>query len=204
MNEYILSALIFGLTAGLQPGPLSILVVQQTLERGLINGIKVSFAPVITDGPIIFVSALVLSQFKDISLFIGLLSLLGGLYLSWLCVKTIRVKDISFSNSPATNSSLITAVKVNFLSPNPYLFWFSVGGTYFALGATNEAIVFVLVFLSSLVLSKITIALVASKFRKSLESRAYLWIMRVLGLALGIFAVSFLLKSYELLNRINI
>jgi len=199
MNEYILSALIFGLTAGLQPGPLSILVVQQTLERGLFSGIKVSFAPVITDGPIIFAAAVVLTQFKDISLFIGILSLVGGLYLGLLCIKTLQVKEVSFSGSSDTSSSLLTAVKVNFLSPNPYLFWFTVGGTYFALGATNEAIAFVLVFLSSLVLSKIAIALVASKFRESLESRAYLWIMRALGLALGVFAISFLIKSYRLL-----
>ena len=199
MNEYILSALIFGLTAGLQPGPLSILVVQQTLERGLFSGIKVSFAPVITDGPIIFAVVVVLSQFKDISLFIGLLSLVGGLYLGLLCIKTLKVKKVSFASSKGSSSSLLTAVKVNFLSPNPYLFWFTVGGTYFALGATNEAIVFVLVFLSSLVLSKIAIALVASKFRESLESRTYLWIMRVLGLALGVFAISFLIKSYRLL-----
>jgi threonine/homoserine/homoserine lactone efflux protein len=199
MNEYILSALIFGLTAGLQPGPLSILVVQQTLERGLFSGIKVSFAPVITDGPIIFAVAVVLTQFKDISLFIGILSLVGGLYLGLLCVKTLQVKEVRFSGSSDTSSSLLTAIKVNFLSPNPYLFWFTVGGTYFALGATNEAIVFVLVFLSSLVLSKIAIALVVSKFRESLESRAYLWIMRALGLALGVFAISFLIKSYELL-----
>ncbi|MCS5591613.1 MAG: LysE family transporter [Gammaproteobacteria bacterium] len=199
MNEYILSALIFGLTAGLQPGPLSILVVQQTLERGLFSGIKVSFAPVITDGPIIFAAAVVLTQFKDISLFIGILSLVGGLYLGLLCIKTLQVKEVSFSGSSDTSSSLLTAIKVNFLSPNPYLFWFTVGGTYFALGATNEAIVFVLVFLSSLVLSKIAIALVASKFRESLESRAYLWIMRALGLALGVFSISFLIKSYRLL-----
>ena len=199
MNEYILSALIFGLTAGLQPGPLSILVVQQTLERGLFSGIKVSFAPVITDGPIIFAAAVVLTQFKDISLFIGILSLVGGLYLGLLCIKALQVKEVRFSGSSDTSSSLLTAIKVNFLSPNPYLFWFTVGGTYFALGATNEAIVFVLVFLSSLVLSKITIALVASKFRESLESRAYLWIMRALGLALGVFAISFLIKSYRLL-----
>jgi threonine/homoserine/homoserine lactone efflux protein len=199
MNEYILSALIFGLTAGLQPGPLSILVVQQTLERGLFSGIKVSFAPVITDGPIIFAVAVVLTQFKDISLFIGTLSLVGGLYLGLLCIKTLQVKEVSFSGSSDTNSSLLTAIKVNFLSPNPYLFWFTVGGTYFALGATNEAIAFVLVFLTSLVLSKIAIALVASKFRESLESRTYLWIMRVLGLALGVFAISFLVKSVGLL-----
>ena len=199
MSEYILSALIFGLTAGLQPGPLTILVVQQTLERGLISGIKVSFAPVITDGPIIFAVVMVLSQFKDISLFLGLLSLVGGLYLLVLCMQILRTKVLSFSASNGSNSSLLTAIKVNFLSPNPYLFWFTVGGTFIARGTTNEAITFVVVFLGSLVLSKMVIALLAFNFREILSGVGYLWVMRTLGLALGVFAILFLVKSYELL-----
>ncbi|MGE4570440.1 MAG: LysE family transporter [Gammaproteobacteria bacterium] len=199
MSEYILSALIFGLTAGLQPGPLTILVVQQTLERGLISGIKVSFAPVITDGPIIFAVVMVLSQFKDISLFLGLLSLVGGLYLLVLCMQILRTKVLSFSASNGSNSSLLTAIKVNFLSPNPYLFWFAVGGTFIARGTTNEAITFVVVFLGSLVLSKMVIALLAFNFREILSGVGYLWVMRTLGLALGVFAILFLVKSYELL-----
>lgn len=199
MSEYILSALIFGLTAGLQPGPLTILVVQQALERGLMSGIKVSFAPVITDGPIIFAVVMVLSQFKDISLFLGLLSLVGGLYLLVLCMQILRTKVLSFSASNGSNSSLLTAIKVNFLSPNPYLFWFTVGGTFIARGTTNEAITFVVVFLGSLVLSKMVIALLAFNFREILGGVGYLWVMRTLGLALGVFAILFLVKSYELL-----
>jgi len=199
MSEYILSALILGLTAGIQPDPLSILVVQKTFERGLIDGIKVSFAPVITDGPIIFAAVVVLTQFKDISMFIGLLSLVGGLYLGWLCIKILQVRQVSFSDSNDSSSSLLTAAKVNLLSPNPYLFWFTVGGAYFALGATNEALAFVLVFLSCLVLANIALAVIASKFCGYLESRMYLWLMHALGVALGMFAISFLAKSYGLL-----
>ncbi len=40
MSEYIFSAFIFGLTAGFKPGPLGIVVIQQTLEHGLKSGIK--------------------------------------------------------------------------------------------------------------------------------------------------------------------
>jgi threonine/homoserine/homoserine lactone efflux protein len=52
MNEFILAALVFGLTAGFQPGPLSIIVIHQTLTYGLKSGIKACLAPIITDGPI--------------------------------------------------------------------------------------------------------------------------------------------------------
>ena len=69
MSEYLLSALIFGLTAGFKPGPLGIVVIQQTLAYGLKHGIRASLAPIITDGLIIFVTLAILTQFKDMDLF---------------------------------------------------------------------------------------------------------------------------------------
>ncbi len=92
MNDFVISAFVFGVTAGFKPGPLGIVVIQQTLEHGLKNGLKASLAPIVTDGPIIIAALLVLSQFKDISLFIGSLNLVGGLYLLWLSLKIIRIK----------------------------------------------------------------------------------------------------------------
>ena len=53
MSEFFLSALAFGLAAGLKPGPLGVVVIQQTLSHGLPGGLKASMAPLITDGPII-------------------------------------------------------------------------------------------------------------------------------------------------------
>jgi len=199
MSEYIISALIFGLTAGFKPGPLGVVVIQQTLEHGLKSGIKASLAPIITDGPIIFAALVLLTQFKDISLFIGLLSLIGGLYLLWLSIKILKIQEINISKSLSTPNSLATAIKVNLLSPNPYLFWFTVGGTYIALGTRAESIVFVVVSLGTLVLSKMAVALVTSNFRELLDSRAYLWVMRILGVLLAVFGLLFLSKSQNVL-----
>ena len=199
MSEYIFSAFIFGLTAGFKPGPLGIVVIQQTLEHGLKSGIKASLAPIITDGPIIFAALVVLTQFKDITLFIGLLSLIGGLYLLWLSIKILRVKEINITKSLGSPKSLVTAIKVNLLSPNPYLFWFTVGGTYIALGTISVSIAFVVVSISTLVLSKMVVALVASNFRELLDGKAYLWVMRILGVLLAAFGLLFLNKSQNVL-----
>ncbi len=199
MSEYIFSAFIFGLTAGFKPGPLGIVVIQQTLEHGLKSGVKASLAPIITDGPIIFAALVLLTQFKDISLFIGLLSFIGGMYLLFLSIKILRVKEINISKSLGPPKSLATAIKVNLLSPNPYLFWFTVGGTYIVLGTKTESIVFVLVSIGTLVLSKMVVALVASIFRELLDSRSYLWVMRILGILLAVFGLLFLSKSQNVL-----
>ncbi len=197
MSEYLLAAFIFGLTAGFKPGPLGVVVIQQTLAHGLKHGIRASLAPIITDGPIIFAVLIILAQFKDIALFIGILSFLGGLYLLWLSLKILKLKEINISSSLGTPTSLVTAIKVNLLSPNPYLFWFTVGGAYLASGNQTESIVFVTVAIGTLVLSKMVVAWVASNFRGLLDSRAYLWVMRILGALLSIFGFLLLNQSYN-------
>ena len=78
MNEFFLSALSFGLAAGLKPGPLGVIVIQQALSRGLLAGVRASLAPLITDGPIIIAALWFLSQFKSIDVFAAALSLAGG------------------------------------------------------------------------------------------------------------------------------
>lgn len=97
MSEYILSAFVFGLTAGFKPGPLGIVIIQQTLAHGLKHGFRASLAPIITDGPIILAALFVLTQFKNVGLFISLLSLFGGLYLLWLSLKMLKLKEINIS-----------------------------------------------------------------------------------------------------------
>ncbi|MFP6808585.1 MAG: LysE family transporter [Pseudomonadales bacterium] len=199
MSEYIISAFVFGLAGGSKPGPLGIFVIQQTLQHGLKSGIKASLAPIITDGPIIVTALVLMTQFKDITLFIGVLSLIGGLYLLWLAIKMLRIQEINVSKSLGAPKSLATAIKVNLLSPNPYLFWFTVGGTYIALGTEAESIVFVVVSIGTLELSKMAVALVASNFRELLDSRVYLWVMRILGMSLALFGLLFLSKSQNAL-----
>ena len=199
MNEFVISAFVFGVTAGFKPGPLGIVVIQQTLEHGLKNGLKASLAPIVTDGPIIIATLLVLTQFKDISLFIGSLSLVGGLYLLWLSQKIIRIKEINVSKSLGATKSLEAAIKVNLLSPNPYLFWFTVGGTYLVSGTKTQSVAFIIVSIGTLVLSKMVTAWVAANFRELLDSQAYVWVMRFLGSLLGVFGILFIIRSHNVL-----
>jgi len=132
-------------------------------------------------------------------LFIGVLSLFGGLYLFWLAAKILKIKKMEISKSLNRIGSLSMAIKVNFLNPNPYLFWFTVGGSYIILGTTAQSFIFVVVSIGTLVLSKMLVAWVASRFREILDSRAYLWIMRALGILLAAFGILLLGKSYNAL-----
>ena len=131
MNEFFFAALSFGLAAGLKPGPLGVVVIQQTLSKGLPAGVRASLAPLVTDGPIIIAALWLLTQFKSIDLFAAVLGFLGGLYLVWLAIKILKARNISLTEKLNFKNSLFTAVKVNLLNPGPYIFWFTVEATLF-------------------------------------------------------------------------
>jgi threonine/homoserine/homoserine lactone efflux protein len=198
MNEFFLSALSFGLAAGLKPGPLGIIVIQQALSKGLSAGVRASLAPLITDGPIILAALWFLSQFKSIDLFAAALSLVGGVYLFWLAAKMFRAGEISLSAKLKSQNSFATAVKVNFLNPGPYLFWFTVGGSYIIRGSTAESLVFVVTSIGTLIASKIAVAVLAVRFFPSLESRGYLLTMKLLAGALVWFGLVSIVRAAEL------
>lgn len=198
MNEFFFSALAFGLAAGLKPGPLGVVVIQQTLSHGLPGGLKASMAPLITDGPIIIAALWLLSQFKNIDLFAAGLSLVSGLYLLWLAQKMLRVQSISVTSKLGAEASLLTAVKVNFLNPGPYLFWFTVGGSYIVRGTTTQSAVFVVTSIGALIAAKVAVALLAARFLPSLESRGYLVTLKALAALMAVFGVLSLATSYEL------
>ncbi len=198
MNEFFFSALSFGFAAGLKPGPLGVIVIQQTLSRGLPAGVRASLAPLITDGPIIIAALWFLSQFKNIDLFAAVLSFVGGAYLLWLSVKMFRVSKISLTGKLKSQSSFAAAVKVNFLNPGPYLFWFTVGGSYIIRGSAIESLVFVVTSIAALIASKLAVAVLAVRFFPSLESRGYLLTMKFLAGTLVWFGLVSILKAAEL------
>lgn len=52
----------FGLTAGISPGPLLTHVITETIKHNRREGIRIAFAPLFTDLPIILVSSFVFSR----------------------------------------------------------------------------------------------------------------------------------------------
>lgn len=65
MIASLITGLVLGLSAGVSPGPLTVLVISQTLTHGPREGYKVAFAPLITDAPIIALTIVVLTQLAN-------------------------------------------------------------------------------------------------------------------------------------------
>ncbi|MGE5257239.1 MAG: LysE family translocator [Hyphomicrobiales bacterium] len=186
---------VLGLAAGFSPGPLTFLVISETLRHGLRAGVRVSLAPVLTDIPIIVLAVLLLDRLLAYPAVYGIIALGGGMLLLYLGIGSLRISAVELQEPAPQQRSLWKGVATNLLNPNPYVFWISVGTPIildaFQIAWTHAA-AFAAAFFFFIVGAKMLLAKMVDGSRAFLRSRAYLWIMRVLGALLVIYALTFL------------
>jgi threonine/homoserine/homoserine lactone efflux protein len=202
MLEFFVAAAVFGLSGGLSPGPLLTLFVSEALARGRSAGLAVSMSPLITDGPAIAAAILLLGRIENSQAALGIVSIAGGALLTSYGLAGLRGATFDVGESEAERSawaSLGKGVSVNFLNPNPYLFWLTIG-TPMLLEAHAQswlaAIVFLATFYLCLVGSKCVLAVLAARSRTFLRGRAYVLVNRILAVALLVFAVVFIRNGF--------
>jgi len=196
--SFLLSGFVFGLSAGFAPGPLTALVISETLKYTAAEGAKVALSPLITDLPIILFIFLALSRLAGIDGFVGTISLCGAAFIAWLGYESVRFKGADLQIDDLPPRSIRKGVLVNFLNPNPWLFWFTIGAPTIleALGVgLMSAVLFVLSFYTMLVGSKMLIAAAVGRSRGFLKSGVYVGIIRGLGVVLFVYAGVFLGKG---------
>jgi len=200
---FLFSGIIFGLAAGVSPGPLIALVFSETIKYGKKEGFKIAFAPLITDLPIVLFVLLILSRLTKYDLVVGIITLFGAVYLIYLGVENLRVKINKFEVKLEKKGALKRGIIANFLSPHPYLFWLFIGGPMI-LKSLNihifATILFILGFYSLLVGSKIGITLILDKFKSFTKNKYYIYIIRTLGITLILFALIFLKQGIKLIG----
>ena len=130
MWVYLFQGVGFGLAAASQPGPFQTYIVSQTLTRGWKRTLPAALAPLVSDGPIILVCLLVLSQVP--AWLQRFLYIAGGLFILYLAYGTYKSWKNFDSQTPQPEStgrqSVLKAALMNALNPNPYIFWTLVTG----------------------------------------------------------------------------
>lgn len=201
--EFLGIGVVLGLSAGLSPGPLLALVVSQTLAHGVVEGVKVAFVPLITDLPVILISLFALSRFSGSRPVLGAISIAGGLYLLRLGYLNFRVQPRAKQFLRADPQSLRRGIIVNLLSPNPYLFWLTVGVPTMLDGWRERpaaALAFVGGLYACIVGAQVAVASAAGRAGQWLSGRAYRTLMRVLGTLLALFGLLLLGEGLALLG----
>ena len=161
MNSMLLALLLqgaaLGVSAAASPGPMQTFLISETLIGGFKRSLPIAFAPLATDFPIILLILIVLKQLPPGAS--RILSLVGGLYvlyLAWGLWKQWRALSTAQTGAGQKFDEvddkanpwrlLRRAVLMNFLNPNPYLFWGLVGGPIL-LGALDQSALHAGVFL---------------------------------------------------------
>ena len=197
-----LAGIILGVVEGVKPGPLLTTVIKETLTSGFRGGIRAASAPIFTDGPLIIFSIFMAGWIATQPLVFCGISILGAIFLTRMGIECFypEIPDIDSSDVDLSRS-FKRGILTNLLNPNAYIFWLLVGGPLMATAADTEPLApfaYAISFILSIVIVKIALAYFFSKAQVNLSSDRYLLALKICGLAMFIFALSFVYKAYDL------
>jgi threonine/homoserine/homoserine lactone efflux protein len=183
-----LAGAALGLGAGLAPGPLLGLTITATLRGGVSAGVRTALAPLVTDTPIVLLAVLVVTALpRGIEQF---LAVSGGAVVVWFGVEALRsAKDAELPGAGArSRGDLRRAALVNVLSPHPWLFWLTIGGTQLA-GRSRDIgwagpVLFLAGFYGLLIGAKIAVAVSLHVGRRWLDTTSYRRLLAASGVLL--------------------
>ena len=197
-----IAGITLGVVEGVKPGPLLTTVIKETLTSGFRGGIRAASAPIFTDGPLIIFSIFMAGWIATQPLVFCGISILGAIFLTRMGIECFypEIPDIDSSDVDLSRS-FKRGILTNLLNPNAYIFWLLVGGPLMATAADTEPLApfaYAISFILSIVIVKIALAYFFSKAQVNLSSDRYLLALKICGLAMFIFALSFVYKAYDL------
>jgi threonine/homoserine/homoserine lactone efflux protein len=155
---YLIQGIGYGFAAAVQPGPFQTYLISQTLSKGWRLTLPAALAPLISDGPIIVVTLVVLSQVPV--WFQRFLYIAGGLFILYLAYSAFVAWRNYDKSGVVTDSSgrqsVVKAAMMVALSPGPYIYWSLVTGPILLTGwreAPANGLGFLVSFYATIVLS---------------------------------------------------
>ncbi len=127
---YLLQGIGYGLAAASQPGPLQTYLISQSVTHGWRRTLPAALAPLLSDGPIIALCLVVLSQVPAwLNRFLYTVGGLFVLYLAYGAFKSWRnFEPQTYQPGSTGGQNLFKAVLTIALSPGPYIYWTLVTG----------------------------------------------------------------------------
>ena len=158
LQQFILPAISFALSATTVPGPLTAYIVNTTLTQGWRKALLVVLSPLITDAPIIILMTFILGQLPPEAL--NLIRIGGGILLLYIAYGAWKQYQLGVMFEAVDDTAqqegiqswqrvMLTGVMMNYLSPGPYLFWATVNGPLLVSAlalSVGHALVFLLAF----------------------------------------------------------
>ena len=194
-ESWVIAGVLLGAVEGFKPGPLQTLVITETLKRDWKAGLKVTLAPLVTDGPIILLCALVVSSLSNYGQFFAFISFAGAIFLLYMAYETFIINEVQIDEGNSGNSPFYKGIITNLLNPNPYVYWTLIGSPFLIKAFEEDAFmpfVFLFSFFLTFILCKTFTAILVGRSRTFLSSRSYFLILKILALILVVFALIFI------------
>ena len=197
-ESWLIAGVLLGAVEGFKPGPLQTLVITETLKRDWKAGLKVTLAPLVTDGPIILLCALVVSSLSNYGQFFAFISFAGAIFLLYMAYETFIIDEVQIdegNSGNSGNSPFYKGIITNLLNPNPYVYWTLIGSPFLIKAFEEDAFmpfVFLFSFFLTFILCKTFTAILVGRSRTFLSSRSYFLILKILALILVVFALIFI------------
>ncbi len=192
--EYLIIGSFLGLAAGMSPGPLLAITISETIQHGKWEGIKVAISPLITDLPIILSILFILSHLANYNSVIGIIAFFGASYLIYSGIEALKIKKANIELKAGKKAALKKGIIVNFSNPHPYVFWITIGGPIIFKSLNTNVwamVLFISGFYIFLVGSKVITALIVERSKSFINSRYYVSIIQILGIAQIVFGLTF-------------
>jgi threonine/homoserine/homoserine lactone efflux protein len=193
MNELLMSGIIFGFANGTSPGPLSNLIISNTIDHGKKEGIKIALSPFISDLFIVSLAFFIHTNSLEIKMINSILPILGALFLVYIGIQGLKTSTSVDSKNNQT--TLVQAVLMNLFNPYPYLFWILVG-VPLVLSIQDGLIaqlLFFILFYGFFMISKLGIIFAVDKGLKSRSVTIKNNINKLLSLSMFYFAFKLVL-----------
>lgn len=195
---YLLSAAAIGFSAGVTPGPLQAVFLSYAIKGGWKKALPAAFAPLVTDGPVVLLVLVILTNLPGV--FLRILQIGGALfifYLAWESLQAYRhFQDIKEAQETGTWGTLLKAATMNILGPGPWLFWSLINGPNLLLTWAVSpwwGVAYLVSFYGVFIISNIALILIFSSMRSMGEK-----VRRALLLASAIILAGF--GAFQLLQ----
>lgn len=205
MIQAFVTGLTLGLGSGAAPGPLMGMAVSTTMRSGRSAGMRIAFAPLISDTPIIILALTVVSNVPERG--IQILGIIGAVVVAFFGGETLwaaRKAEPPRTDSPRTPRRLdrfpmlLQGAVINVLNPAPWIFWITAGSTLligYWQSSPISAIIFLVTFFTLLIGMKIVIVLALAATRHRMSTSVYRAVLYASGSLLLIAAALLLIAN---------
>ena len=138
---YLTQGIVLALYTAILPGPFQAFVLSQSLQNGWHRTQPLAFVPLLTDLPVMLLMLGLLAQVPV--WLMDYLRFAGGIYLLYLSWNTFQFYKTPASlpalPSESNHRSFFQSIWINYLNPNVYIFWGTVGVPIILKGLESSA-----------------------------------------------------------------